>query len=469
MAKKKNKKNIPKTVKKSLIKPIKKEVSHPRKKSSSRKVSSANSAPRKLFVPNRDTSNLPVVKIKVVGIGGCGNNAVSRMYGDFPRGVEFIALNTDLQDLEKTNVRNRINIGRNLTKGMGSGMNPDVGRQSAEESRAEIIEALQGADLVFLTAGMGGGTGTGATPIIAEAAREIGALTVAVVTKPFAFEGSQRTRVAEEGVFRLRDKVDSLIVIPNDRIFSIIGNDTSINKAFLKIDEVLKNTVQGISEIISIPGLVNVDFADIRAIMQGAGAAIVGVGQASGADRAIKSATQAINSPLLERSVEGSRGVLFGISGGVDMKMSEINEAAKIITENVDPNAKIIFGAYYDRKVPKGNIKINLIATGFNGLSSAIREREKDIALFSPTRFADESLSSEKQAVSPLKVTVKPKDEEESKSGLKEETPDLFKKDKLENLFTSGEIGRDMEKEEGEEKGDNMWDIPAFLRRKKRK
>ena len=471
MAKKKIRTSSAKKAKSpSSGKPRKKPVSRPKKKAVKKAPSANFSAPRKMFVPNREPSSAPVVKIKVVGIGGCGNNAVSRMFGDLPRGVEFVALNTDIQDLEKTNVKNRINIGRNLTRGMGAGMNPDIGRQSAEESRAEIVEALQGADLVFLTAGMGGGTGTGATPIVAEAAREVGALTVAVVTKPFAFEGSQRTKIAEEGVFRLRDKVDSLIVIPNDRIFSIIGNDTSINKAFLKIDDVLKNTVQGISEIISTSGLVNVDFADIRAIMQGTGVAIVGVGQSSGADRAIKSATQAINSPLLERSIEGARGVLFGISGGVDMKMSEVNEAAKIITENADPSAKIIFGAYYDRKVPKGNLKINLIATGFNGLSSAVREREKDVALFTPARFADEPLSTDRQPIAPLKVQPKPRVEEKEEKDIEEETPDLFGKGKLENLFTSGEIGRDMKKEEEEESsGDSMWDIPAFLRRKKKK
>jgi len=395
---------------------------------------------------------MPVVKIKVVGVGGCGNNAVSRMYDDFPRGIDFIALNTDIQDLEKASVRHRINIGRNLTRGLGAGMNPEIGRQSAEESRAEIIEALQGADLIFLTAGMGGGTGTGASPIVAEAAREVGALTVAVVTKPFAFEGSQRTRIAEDGVLRLRDKVDSLIVIPNDRVFSIIGNDTSINKAFLKIDDVLKSTVQGVSEIISSPGLVNVDFADIRAIMQGTGVAIVGVGQSSGADRAIKSATQAINSPLLERSIEGAKGVLFGISGGADLKMSEVNEAAKIITENTDPGARIIFGAYFDRKVPKGHLKINLIATGFNGLGVA-KEREKDIALFSPARFADEP--------TPIKPIVKPKEEEIKPVSSEEDK-------RIENLFTSGEATREVKKEEEEDKHD-IWDIPAFLRRRKKK
>lgn len=428
-----------------------------KKRLSVKKNNITNTAPRKMFTLNRESSDVPVVKIKVVGIGGCGNNAVSRMFYDLPRGVEFIALNTDTQDLEKTNAKYRINIGRNLTRGMGAGMNPEIGRQSAEESRAEIIEVLQGADLVFLTAGMGGGTGTGATPIVAEAAREIGALTIAVVTKPFAFEGSQRTNIAEEGILNLRDKVDSLIVIPNDKVFAVIGNDTPVNKAFLKIDDILKNTVQGISEIISTPGLINVDFADIKAIMQETGTAIVGVGQSSGGDRSIKAATQAINSPLLERSIEGARGVLFGISGGVDMKMSEINEAAKIITENADTSAKIIFGAYYDRKIPKGNLKINLIATGFNGSPNLVKPR----SVFVPDlRSEDESLFS-------VKSNTKPNKEIEDSS--KDKDDDDAMKEKIVNLFTTGEIGKDTDGKDDEEKEESVWDIPAFLRRKKKK
>ncbi|MCK9187422.1 MAG: cell division protein FtsZ [Candidatus Colwellbacteria bacterium] len=437
---------------------VKKNKTIRKKRTSARKTSAP--IERRMYMPNREISTVPVVKIKVVGIGGCGNNAVSRMNSDLPRGVEFIALNTDIQDLEKTYVKKKINIGRNLTKGMGAGMNPDIGRQSAEESRAEIIEALQGADLIFLTAGMGGGTGTGATPIVAEAAREVGALTVAVVTKPFAFEGSQRTKIADEGVEKLRDKVDSLIVIPNDRIFSIIGNDTPINKAFLKIDEVLKNTVQGVSEIISSSGLVNVDFADIKAIMQGTGVAIVGVGQASGADRAIKAATQAINSPLLERSIEGARGVLFGISGGVDLKMTEINEAAKIITENVESSAKIIFGAYYDRKVPKGRLKVNLIATGFNGYGDVIRKREKEVTLFAPAVSKPENKKEDENQKKAKDIIA----EEIDNSGEKEEK-------KIDNLFTSGEIYKEVNEDgvSDDEGKNDMWDIPAFLRRKKKK
>ena len=423
-------------------------------------------APRKLFTPNRDYLGTPVVKIKVVGIGGCGNNAVSRMSEDLPRGVECIALNTDIQDLEKTSVKNRINIGRNLTRGLGAGMNPDIGRQSAEESRADIIEVLQGADLVFLTAGMGGGTGTGATPVIAEAAREIGALTVAVVTKPFAFEGSQRNKIAEEGIHRLRDKVDALIVIPNDRIFSIIGNDTSINRAFLKIDDVLKNTVQGVSEIIASSGLVNVDFADIRTIMQGAGVAIVGVGQSSGADRAVKSATQAINSPLLERSIEGARGILFGISGGTDLKMFEINEAAKVITGSADPNAKIIFGAYYDRKVPKGFLKINLIATGFNGYGNALREKE--VSLFTPVKLADKPLLVQTPVQRDIKEEKNNDNDAKDSQATNTNKADNLEKERIANLFTGSASSKD-DKKEDEDKNNDIWDIPAFLRRKKKK
>ncbi len=414
----------------------------------------------------RSDIHVPAVKIKVVGIGGGGNNAVARMNKEFVRGVEFIALNTDVQDLEKTGIRRCINIGRNLTKGMGAGMNPDVGKQSAEESRSEIIETLQGADLVFLTAGMGGGTGTGATPIVAECAREVGALTVAVVTKPFAFEGAQRSRIAEDGINKLRDKVDALIVIPNERIFSIIGNDTPVMKAFIKVDEVLKNTVSGISEVITSSGLVNVDFADIRAIMQGAGVALVGVGVASGADRAVKAATQAVRSQLLERSIDGAHGILFGISGGVDLKMSEVNEAARIITENADPSAKIIFGAYYDRKLPKGNIKINLIATGFNGFITQ-REGEKETAtklVSSPsTSLSDISAFN---SLPEIMEKDKPTTESRIKNIFGGAEKD-FKDAKLPPI-ESFEHKKPIVEEDDKEDNDDMFNIPSIFRRKKR-
>lgn len=389
---------------------------------------------RKATTKQRKSRTVPVfVHIKVVGIGGGGGNAVTRMSEDFIRGVEFVAINTDTQDLEYCEAKQKINIGRSLTKGMGTGMNPDLGRQAAEENRSDIAEALQNTDLVFLTAGMGGGTGTGATPVVAEIAREMGILTVAVVTKPFAFEGSQRIRIAEEGIAKLKDKVDSLIIIPNDRVFSIIGNDTSITKAFIKIDEILRNTVKGISEIVSIPGIVNVDFADVKMIMGGGGLAFVGVGQAAGNDRAIKAATQAINSPLLEFSIDGAKGVLFGVSGGADLKMAEINEAAKLVTENVDSGAKIIFGAYHDRKVKQGQLKIILIATGFNGLVS--RERET-FSLFSPLR--EEPL---------MKSDAKKPEKEALEEKTSEEKPEIGKAAKAD---------------------EEIWDIPTFLRKKRK-
>ncbi|HOF50147.1 MAG TPA: cell division protein FtsZ [Candidatus Colwellbacteria bacterium] len=389
---------------------------------------------RKATTRQRKSRTVPVfVHIKVVGIGGGGGNAVTRMSEDFIKGVEFVAINTDTQDLEYCEAKQKINIGRSLTKGMGTGMNPDLGRQAAEENRSDIAEALQNTDLVFLTAGMGGGTGTGATPVVAEIAREMGILTVAVVTKPFAFEGSQRIRIAEEGIAKLKDKVDSLIIIPNDRVFSIIGNDTSITKAFIKIDEILRNTVKGISEIVSIPGIVNVDFADVKMIMGGGGLAFVGVGQAAGNDRAIKAATQAINSPLLEFSIDGAKGVLFGVSGGADLKMAEINEAAKLVTENVDSGAKIIFGAYHDRKVKQGQLKIILIATGFNGLVS--RERET-FSLFSPLR--EEPL---------MKSDAKKPEKEALEEKTSEEKPEIGKAAKAD---------------------EEIWDIPTFLRKKRK-
>ena len=380
-------------------------------------------------MPDGIRISVPAVKIKVVGVGGAGGNIISRMSKDFGRGVEFIAINTDAQDLECCLARKKINIGRNLTKGMGTGMNPDLGRQAAEENRSDITEALDGADLVFLAAGMGGGTGTGAMPVVAEVAREIGALTVAVITKPFFFEGSQRNRIAEEGMLKLKDRVDSLIVVPNDRIFGVISSDTSLMKAFIKIDEILKNTVKGISEIISSAGLINVDFADVKTIMANAGLALVGVGQAAGKGRAGKAAAQAISSPLLEFSIDGAKGVLFGVSGGSDLKMAEVNEAAKVVTENVDPGARIIFGAYFDRKLKPGQIKISLIATGFNGL---VRENPLNL-LFSQRGGVFAERSAEKEPNADKETATK--EEEAAKMAKKQE---------------------------------ELLEIPAFLRKKKR-
>jgi cell division protein FtsZ len=367
-----------------------------------------------------------LAKIKVVGIGGAGNNAVSRMFDYFPRQVDLIAINTDVQDLNYTNAKKKIHIGKNLTKGLGTGMNPNLGRQAAEENRSEINETLKGADMVFITAGCGGGTGTGGAPVVAEIAKELGILTVAVVTKPFSFEGTQRAQIAQEGIIKLREQVHTLITIPNDRIFSLISKDTSLIKAFEAIDEVLKNSVLGITELIVAPGIVNVDFADVKAVMNEGGSAIIGVGVANGPERAAKAANLAVNSPLLEASIDGAKGVLFSISGHRDLKMNEINEVAKLISENVDQSAKIIFGAYYDRKLNKGQLKVTLIATGFNG---------------SLPNFFSQKTNLEERA--------------------QEELLDQLDQ-KL--IFEETEKKEKPEKKQPEE----FWDTPTFLRKKRR-
>ena len=314
-------------------------------------------------------------KIKVFGVGGGGGNAVSRMAPDFARGVEFWAVNTDEQDLIHNAVpeKRKVFIGKAVTRGLGAGMNPELGRQAAEENRQDIQEAVAGADLVFVTAGLGGGTGTGAAPVVAEIARQSGALTVAVVTKPFSFEGGQRARLAEEGLTRLRDRVDAFIVIPNDKIFEVIPADASLTKAFQAVDDVLRNALHGIVDILMSTGIVNVDFADVRAVMATTGAAIVATGLGSGKDRAVTAVQKAISSPLLEVQADGARGVLLTFSGGRDMRMSEINEAAKVVQAIVDPEAKMIIGTYHDRKLKDNQLRVTLIATGFDGYRSEQR------------------------------------------------------------------------------------------------
>lgn len=322
-------------------------------------------------------------RIIVVGVGGGGNKAIQRMLNSRIHGVEFVAVNLDAQDLNVANTPAKILIGKNLTRGLGAGMNPEVGRQAASESKDEIQDALKGSDMVFICAGLGGGTGTGAAPIIAEIARDVGALTVGVVTKPFSFEGAARSRIAEEGWHLLRDNVDALITIPNDRLLSIIDRKTPLMEAFAKVDDVLRQGVQGISDLITIPGLINVDFADVKAVMANSGSALMGIGYASGEDRAIEAAKIAISSPLLEVSIDGARGVLFNVSGGPDLAMAEINEAAKIITDKIDPDAKVIFGAVQDDKLKKGEIKITVIATGFNnGMPKTTRPQQTGPSLF---------------------------------------------------------------------------------------
>ncbi len=307
-----------------------------------------------------------VANIKVIGVGGGGGNAVNRMIESDVTGVEFWSINTDAQALTWANASSRLQIGQKLTRGLGAGGNPSIGQKAAEESRDEIATALEGADLVFITAGMGGGTGTGAAPIVAEVAKEMGALTVGVVTRPFVFEGRRRTSQAEQGIEGLKSRVDTLIIIPNNKLLEVIPEQTPVQEAFRYADDVLRQGVQGISDIITIPGLVNVDFADVRAVMADAGSALMGIGVSSGKSRAREAAIAAISSPLLESSIEGARGVVFNITGGSDLTLHEVNAAAETIYEVVDPNANIIFGAVIDDRL-QGEVRITVIATGFTG------------------------------------------------------------------------------------------------------
>ena len=303
-------------------------------------------------------------QIKVIGVGGGGNNAVNRMIAAGLRGVEFIAVNTDAQALSGAMAGTKLQIGGKVTKGLGAGADPDVGYNAAEESREEIANALRGADMVFVTAGMGGGTGTGAAPIVAEIAKELGALTVGVVTRPFTFEGRKRQLQAEKGIQNLKAKVDTLITIPNDRLLQVVDKKTSIVEAFRLADDVLRQGVQGISDLIAVPGLINLDFADVRTIMAETGSALMGIGVARGESRAADAARAAISSPLLETSIEGARGVLLNITGGMDLGLLEVNEAAEIIAQAADPDANIIFGAVIDESITD-EIRVTVIATGF--------------------------------------------------------------------------------------------------------
>lgn len=323
-------------------------------------------------------------RIKVIGVGGSGGNAVNHMINSKVKGVEFIAVNTDTQDLHHSLAKKKIHIGKNLTKGLGTGMNPDLGRKAAEETKEEIQEVIKGSDMVFIASGMGGGTGSGASSVVARAAKEEGVLTVAVVTKPFFFEGAQRGRVADKALEELKNNVDALISIPNDRLLGVIDEKTTCQSAFAICDEVLKNAVEGISDLITVPGIINVDFADVRSVMADAGSALMGIGTATGEKRAQEAAVAAINSPLLDLSINGAKGVLFAIAGGADLTMNEIQEAAKIITESIDADAKVIFGALNDNRLKKNELRITVIASGFpesesnNGKKSLFQSQKEE-------------------------------------------------------------------------------------------
>jgi cell division protein FtsZ len=331
-------------------------------------------------------------------VGGSGKNVVNHMVESKVRGVDFIVVNTDAQDLHQSLAKKKIHIGKNLTRGLGAGMNPDIGKRAAEETKEEIQQTLKGSDMVFVACGMGGGTGTGAAPIVAKTAKELGALTVGVVTKPFSFEGQQRLRLADQGLDELRKEVDALIVIPNDRLLATVAKETTLKQAFAMCDDVLMRAVEGISDLITHPGIINVDFADIRAIMENAGSALMGIGIASGENRATTAAHAAVSSPLLEISINGAKGVLFAIAGGDDLGMVEVHEAAKIITESVDPNAKIIFGAIKDDKLKKNEIRVTVIATGFPNANAMPRGAQ----LFNFSRDTREVKQEKEVDVAPL-------------------------------------------------------------------
>ena len=312
-------------------------------------------------------------KIKVVGVGGSGGSAVDRMVKNNIRGVDFVAMNTDVQALHHNSAGHKLHIGKTVTRGLGAGMDPEMGKRSAEESQNEIRDVLKGTDMVFITCGLGGGTGSGASPVVAEIARELGALTIAVVTKPFSFEGPQRKAIAEQAYNELARKVDTIITIPNDRVLQIIDKKTSLLEAFKIVDDVLRQGVQGISELITVPGIINVDFADVKTIMKDTGSALMGIGIGSGENRAVDAARAAISSPLLEVSIDGARGILFTITGGSNLGMQEVAQAAEVITEATDENVKVIFGSVIDESMGD-EVRITVIATGFE-------DRERKVAM----------------------------------------------------------------------------------------
>jgi cell division protein FtsZ len=356
----------------------------------------------------------PFAQIKVIGVGGGGSNAVDRMIESEMRGVDFITVNTDAQALLRSQALVRIRIGDRITRGLGAGGNPNVGQKAAEESRDDLVEALKGADMVFIAAGMGGGTGTGAAPIVAEIARELGALTVGVVTRPFAFEGTQRRKNAEHGLGGLRDKVDTLITIPNDRLLAVADKRMPMVDAYKLADDVLRQGIQGISDLITVPGLINLDFADVKAVMSNAGSALLAIGYGSGENRASDAAKAAVSSPLLDIAIDGARGILFNISGGEDLTLYEVNEAARIINEAADPEAMIIYGQVIDPRL-QGDVRITVIATGFDQAKppppGGRRESGRDA--YGGTASSRESYRREPRESAPQREPYPPRDSRE--------------------------------------------------------
>lgn len=394
-----------------------------------------------------------IAKIKVVGVGGSGGSVLTRMMNGRNRGIDFVAMNTDVQALHHNPAPYKLHIGKSVTRGLGAGMDPEIGRKAAEESINEIRDLLKDSDMVFITCGLGGGTGTGAGPIVAEVAKELGALTVAVVTKPFAFEGPQRNAIAQKGWDQLSKNVDAIITIPNDRILQVIDKKTSLLDAFRIADEVLQHGVQGISELITVPGLINVDFADVKTIMRDTGSALMGIGTASGENRAVEAAKQAISSPLLELSIDGAHGILFTISGGSDLAMSEVSEAAKIITNSAADDAKVIFGAIIDESMA-GSIRVTVVATGFDDRrpSAILKEEEAPTTIFAGGKYIPSNFARKAE---------REKEEEEKRFKQFTQKPNpLFAP-----LQSSGPLTTTKE-EKARDAEDDKLEIPAFIRKK---
>jgi cell division protein FtsZ len=382
-------------------------------------------------------------KIKVVGVGGGGGSAINRMVDNGIRGVGFVAINTDVQALHYNKANEKIHIGKTVTKGLGAGMNPDLGKGAAEESQNEIKEALKGCDMVFVTCGLGGGTGSGASPVVAQIAKEMGALTVAVVTKPFMFEGGQRKNIADRAYSELADKVDTIITISNDKLLQVIDKKTSLLEAFKIADDVLRQGVQGIAEIITVPGIINADFADVKAVMANAGSALMGIGMASGENKAIEAAKEAINSNLLDMSIDGARGIVFTITGGPDLSMTEVSEAAKVITSAADDDAKIIFGAVIDEKM-KDQVKITVVATGFDGRGKS--QKSEMTKSYTPNAFIVEKEIEKEPSMPTMSV-----DKNKGKFNV-------FK-----NIPVKPALERKAEKPNND---DDDLSVPAFIRKK---
>jgi cell division protein FtsZ len=385
-------------------------------------------------------------KIKVVGVGGGGGSAINRMIASGIKGVGFVAINTDVQALHYNKANEKIHIGKTVTRGLGAGMNPDLGKGAAEESQNEIKEVLKDCDMVFVTCGLGGGTGSGASPIVAQIAKDLGALTVAVVTKPFLFEGGQRKNIADRAFSELADKVDTIITISNDKLLQVIDKRTSLLDAFKIADDVLRQGVQGIAEIITVPGIINADFADVKAVMSNAGSALMGIGMASGENKAVEAAKEAINSNLLDMSIDGARGIVFTITGGPDLSMNEVSEAAKVITSAADEDAKIIFGAVVDEKM-KDQIKITVVATGFDGHGK--NQKSESSKSYTPNSFIVEKESESEIRPNPINTSV---DKNKGKFSV-------FK-----NLPVKPALEKKAEKPVDQE--DDDLSVPAFIRKK---